>query len=99
MLNIYIAETIGTFVFLIIILTNDSPVMIAVALLVGILIATIASQGHLNPAVSIMEYMNGKIDNNELCGYISAQLVGVILALTWYKYGKNKKTLSYINNK
>ena len=91
MLNVYIAETIGTFVFLIIILTNDSPVMIAVALLVGILIATIASQGHLNPAVRIMEYMNGKIDNNELCGYISAQLVGVVLALAWYKYGKSKK--------
>jgi glycerol uptake facilitator-like aquaporin len=67
--------------------------MIAVALLVGILIATIASQGHLNPAVSIMEYMNGKIDNNELCGYISAQLVGVVLALTWYKYSKSKNNV------
>lgn len=93
MLNVYIAETIGTFVFLIIILTNDSPVMIAVALLVGILIATIASQGHLNPAVSIMQHVNGKIDNNELFGYISAQLVGVILALSWYKYSKNKNKL------
>ena len=38
-----------------------------------------------------MEYMNGKIDSNELCGYISAQLVCVILAVTLYKYGKNKK--------
>lgn len=88
MINVYIAEALGTFIFLTIILTNDSPVMIAVALLVGILIATIASQGHLNPAVTTMAYMTGKVDSSQVFGYISAQLVGAVLAVQWYKYNK-----------
>ena len=86
MINVYIAEALGTFIFLTIILTNDSPVMIAVGLLVGILIATIASQGHLNPAVTTMAYMNGKVDASQFVGYVSAQLVGAVLAVQWYKY-------------
>lgn len=82
----YVAEGLGTFVFLTIILTKKDPVMIAVALLIGILIATIASQGHLNPAVTGMVYANGGISGSKAVGYIVAQVVAAVAAVQWSKW-------------
>jgi glycerol uptake facilitator-like aquaporin len=84
MLSTYLAEAVGSFIFFAVILTKGEPVMIAVGLLVGILVATIASQGHLNPCVTAMAYMEGKLDGDESIGYIAAQLVGAIIAVQWY---------------
>jgi len=89
MFQTYIAEAVGSFIFFAIILTKGEPVMIAVGLLVGILIATIASQGHLNPAVTLIAYIEGKVSGDESIGYIGAQIVGAITAVQWYNfYGK-----------
>lgn len=94
MIETYIAEAVGSFIFFAIILTKSEPVMIAVGLLVGILIATIASQGHLNPAVTLMAYMEGKVSGDESIGYIGAQIVGAIAAIQWYNfYSKSNKEL------
>jgi glycerol uptake facilitator-like aquaporin len=86
MLNTYIAEAVGSFVFFTIILTKGEPVMIAVGLLVGILLATIASQGHLNPCVTAMTWMEGKMSGDVSMGYIAAQAVGAVAAVQWHKY-------------
>jgi len=95
MLNTYIAEAVGSFIFFAVILTSGEPVMIAVGLLVGILIATIASQGHLNPCVSVMKYMQGNINGDETIAYIASQLIGAILAVQWYIFNsKNKLTIT-----
>ena len=69
---------------------KGDPVMIAVGLLVGILVATIASQGHLNPCISAMVYMEGKMSGDETIGYIAAQLVGAIIAVQWYNFYQKK---------
>lgn len=86
MIGTYIAEAVGSFIFFAVILTKGEHVMIAVGLLVGILVATIASQGHLNPAVTAMAYMEGKVTGDESIGYIGAQIVGAIAAVQWYNY-------------
>ena len=86
MIETYIAEAVGSFIFFTVILTKGEPVMVAVGLLVGILVATIASQGHLNPAVTAMAYMEGKVTGDESIGYIGAQIVGAIAAVQWYNY-------------
>ena len=86
MIGTYIAEAVGSFIFFAVILTKGEPVMIAVGLLVGILVATIASQGHLNPCVTAMVYMEGKMGGDEAIGYIAAQLAGAIVAVQWYNY-------------
>ncbi len=91
MIETYVAEAVGSFVFFAIVLTKGDPVMIAVGLLVGILIATIASQGHLNPCITIMAYMEGKVTGDESIGYISAQFIGVFAAVQWYNFYKNSK--------
>jgi len=94
MLSTYIAEAVGSFIFFTVILTKGEPVMVAVGLLVGILVATIASQGHLNPAVTAMAYLEGKVTGDESIGYIGAQLVGAIVAVQWYNfYGKSVSSL------
>ena len=93
MFGTYIAEAVGSFIFFAIVLTKGDPVMIAVGLLVGILVATIASQGHLNPCITAMVYMEGKMDGDEAVAYIAAQLAGAIVAVQWYNFystGKNK---------
>ena len=90
MLGTYIAEAVGSFIFFAVVLTKGDPVMIAVGLLVGILVATIASQGHLNPCITAMVYMEGKMGGDESIGYIAAQLFGAIIAVQWYNfYHKN----------
>jgi glycerol uptake facilitator-like aquaporin len=90
MLSTYIAEAVGSFIFFAVFLTKGEPVMIAVGLLVGILIATIASQGHLNPCITAIVYMEGKMSGDESIGYIAAQLAGAIAAVQWYNfYSKN----------
>lgn len=94
MIKTYIAEAVGSFIFFSVILTRGEPVMIAVGMLVGILIATIASQGHLNPAITLIAYMEGKVTGDESIGYIGAQIVGAIAAVQWYNfYEKSNKEL------
>lgn len=86
MIGTYIAEAVGSFIFFAIVLTKGEPVMIAVGLLVGILVATIASQGHLNPGITGMAWMEGKVSGDEAIGYIGAQIIGAIGAVQWYRY-------------
>ena len=91
MIETYIAEAVGSFIFFTLVLTKGEPVMVAVGLLVGILVATIASQGHLNPAITAMAYIEGKVTGDESIGYIGAQLVGAFFAVQWYNYYGKKK--------
>lgn len=83
MFNEYFAEGVGSFIFFTIILTKGDAVMISVALLVGILIASVASQGHLNPAVTAMVYAKGNMNGEKALLYIVAQLIGAFAAVQW----------------
>ena len=84
MFNEYFAEGVGSFIFFTVILTKGDAVMISVALLIGILIASVASQAHLNPAVTAMIYAKGDMNGEKSLGYVCAQLVGA--AVGWSKY-------------
>ncbi len=90
MLNVYFAEALGSFVFFAIVLSKPDAVMIAVALLVGILISSIASQSHLNPAITVMSLIEGKVGGAEATGYIVSQLIGAIVAVQWFRIYKYK---------
>lgn len=96
MLNEYFAEGVGSFIFFTVILTKGDAVMISVALLIGILIASVASQGHLNPAVTAMVYARGDMSGEKSVGYIIAQLLGAAAAINWAKYvGGSSKAETY----
>lgn len=86
MFKVYIAEAVGSFIFFSIVLTKNDPIFIAVGFLIGILIASIASHAHLNPAISTMAYIKGDMSGEIAIGYIGSQLLGAILAVQWASF-------------
>lgn len=79
-----VAELVGTFVFLSVILSQGQPIPIAVALLAVIYLAGGVSGGHFNPAVTFM--MSLKDPNFQyLAPYIISQLAGAAGALYVYQ--------------
>jgi len=101
----FIAEVIGTFVFLGVIIVSvagksltvadkaETWVKVGLALSISILLVGNISGAHLNPAVSLMFYLHKDLNAEELMIYILAQLIGAFLAFTMYKImysGSNK---------
>jgi aquaporin Z len=93
MLNTYLTEALGTLIFLSVILFTGNRYLIAVALLIGIVVAQMSSQAHLNPAVTFMMLLDGKVNNTEALYYVIAQLVGAAAA---YYVVKHSKTQPFI---
>ena len=105
MLDIFCAELIGTFVFLGVIITSGHAttrskdaltwIKIGLALSVAILLVGFISGGMLNPAVSLMLYINNDISMEKMIVSIFAQIIGAILAYFYYIYIKTnyKNTL------
>lgn len=94
MFNKFLAEIIGTFVFLgvIIFVVNGSKDMgvnwLKIGLALGIMILFVGSisGGHFNPAVSLMFYLNNQLAGGELGIYWVGQVIGATLALVLFKY-------------
>ena len=80
-----LAEFIGTFVFLFVILQQGQPIPIAVALLAVIYAFGNISGGHFNPAVTVMMGAHQKISMNNAIIYIVAQILGGIAAVFVYR--------------
>lgn len=84
-----IAEVIGTFIFLSAILWTSEAIPIAIALAAVIFVFGTVSGGHFNPAVSVMFFAKGNDPHVNspinLLGYIIAQLLGAMLAISWLK--------------
>lgn len=85
MFKVFAVELAGTFVFLYVILSTGAPIPIAIGLLAGIYVSASVSGAHLNPAVSIMTFANRGITVPQLGVYVSAQILGGLLALAWFK--------------
>jgi glycerol uptake facilitator-like aquaporin len=96
----YLAEFLGTFIFLSVILRatsptavwpNLAPILIAVGLLAGIVFSAGSSGGHLNPAVSVMMAFDNKLPLADLAQYIVAQLLGGLAAKLVFDIELNPK--------
>jgi len=85
MLAPLIAECLGTALFFSCILAYGEPIPIAVGLLAAIYAFGKVSGGHFNCAVSFLMFMKGDIDLSKCILYILAQLVGALIALSWWK--------------
>lgn len=88
----YVVEFLGTFLFLSVIIATGKPILIALALLLVILIGGGISGGHFNPAVSLMFWAKGALSGTDLAGYIVAQALGGLVALSVYN-AMNRKLL------
>ena len=81
-----IAELVGTFVLtatVINLATNTNFGIIGIALVLAILVVIFGavSGAHLNPAITIAQYLNRKVDGVKATAYIVSQILGAVLAL------------------
>lgn len=80
-----LAEYLGTFIFVYVILLSGNPYIIVLTLLIVILLSSAISGGHINPAVSTAMALNGSITLENYFGYISVQLLAAASAYYIYK--------------
>ncbi len=101
MIKLFLAELVGTFVFLsAIIITIDTTkkgyfkgdawLKIAFGLAAGIILVGNISGANLNPAVSMMLYLNDELTLEKLGIYVVAQLIGAVLAVSFFKFYKDE---------
>ena len=81
----YIAEFLGTFLLVFVVLATGNYLAIGAALAVGVLLAGPISGGSLNPAVTIALLAAGKLPSNVVIPYIIAEIVGALVAFELYK--------------
>jgi glycerol uptake facilitator-like aquaporin len=81
----YLAEFLGSIVFIYVILATGHPLAIGASLALIILITSNISGGHMNPAVSVAMAAAGKLPVQELVPYCLAQIIGGLIALEIYK--------------
>lgn len=86
-----LAEFLGTFLFLFVILQQGQPIPIAVGLLAMIYAFGSVSGGHFNPAVSVMMGIHQKITMPEMILYIAMQIFGGVAAILLYRYLQTQK--------
>jgi len=82
----YVVEFLGTFLFLSVVVATAQPVLIALSLLLVILVGGGISGGHFNPAISLMFWAKGALNGMDLAGYVIAQVLGGLGALTAYRF-------------
>ena len=88
----YIAEFIGTFFFVSIILNSlkkntgmsSIPISIGIGLVAAIILVGPVSGAHLNPVVSLVSFLNKTLSYTELIYYIIAQCAGAIAAKQYF---------------
>jgi aquaporin Z len=85
----FVAEFIGTFVFIGVVLATGEAIPIALALASVIFLFGKVSGGNFNPAVSAMLYAKGDITTTQLGSYVIAQVLGGLCALMWFKKTRN----------
>jgi aquaporin Z len=85
----YLAEYLGSFFFILaILMSGGNPVIIGVALAITIVLIGGISGGHVNPAVSIAQYLQGSLRPSDLLMYVVLQLLGGVSAYYAYRYAK-----------
>lgn len=80
MLN-YLVEFLGTFLFLSVMVSTSSPLLVSLALFLIMMLGMNISGTHLNPATSLMYWAKGALTTTDLTAYVTAQILGGLGAL------------------
>lgn len=83
-ISAYLVEFIGTFIFMYVIISTGKAIPIAITLGVMIYLGGKISGGAFNPAVSLMLFLNKKIDSISLLYYLIVQFIAAFLAYKVY---------------
>ena len=77
----FLSELVGTFVLMLAVLMFKNPILIAAGFLTSIYMSGDYSGGHINPAVSIAQVVNGDLPMSALPGYLTSQILGALVAV------------------
>ena len=88
-----LVEFIGTFIFLSVIVATGNPLAIATTLGFLIYLGIDVSGGHFNPAVTIMTLFNNGLPIDTASGYVIAQILGGLMAVTIHNLMKQRGIL------
>lgn len=80
-----LSEYLGTFLLILSILSLSNPILIGIIFIAIIFLTAATSGPSLNPALSIVMYMNGKLGIQEMFAYIFIQVVAAISAFYVFK--------------
>jgi len=105
MIKLFLSEGIGSSLLAMIVLVcvdsknknifpGDSWIKIGLGLAFIIVIFGPISGSHVNPLLSLMFYLNDQLSLENLGIYVTAQLLGAVIGLTFFKYYKD----SYIKD-
>lgn len=82
----YLAEYLGSFFFILVILmSGGNPLVIGGALAMTVVLIGGLSGAHVNPAVSLAQYLQGSLRPNDLLVYVALQLLGGVSAYYAYR--------------
>jgi aquaporin Z len=85
----YLAEYLGSFFFILVILmSGGNPLVIGAALAITVGLIGGISGAHVNPAVSVAQYLQGSLHPTDLFAFVFVQLVGGASAFYAYRYAK-----------
>lgn len=85
----YLAEYLGSFFFILMILmSGGNPLVIGGALAVTILLIGGISGAHVNPAVSMAQYLQGSLRPVDLFTFVFVQFLGGVSAFYAYRMAK-----------
>ena len=73
-----VVEFLGTALLISAVAFGRNPVLIPAALAIAIAFGGSVSGGHFNPAVTVFQFMNGKVSKSHAMGYIVAQLMAAV---------------------
>jgi glycerol uptake facilitator-like aquaporin len=80
-----LSEYLGTFFLVLSVLSLSNPIFIGIIFTVIIFLTVAVSGASLNPAISIVMYMGGKLGYEEMFAYIFIQVVAAISAFYVFK--------------
>ena len=84
----YLAEFLGTAVFLYVILATGNAIAIGATLALVIMVTSSISGGYINPAVVFAKISAGELPTKEALPYCVAEILGALLAVQVHKYVK-----------
>lgn len=80
-----LAELLGTFFFISVVLLTGNPVLIAASLAGAIALSSAYSGGALNPSASLALWLKGDLTTSHAGLYMISQFVAACLAFGFYK--------------
>jgi aquaporin Z len=85
----YLAEYLGSFFFILaILMSGGNALVIGGALALTVVLIGGISGSHVNPAVSVAQYLQGSLRPSDLLMYVALQMLGGVSAYYAYRYAK-----------